>query len=149
MVPVSVPTSFGVQQACLQVDTQGRVLGVDASGRFAYMPAFAPEPAPTPRPEPAKPPVDPKTRMLAEHIYDTMVEKKMLGSAHLVVDVYMEVWKDLCGDQAAHSSRAAVERFHSFLEACPDLFECFHASVGVTMPNAKGEMLVRLVPGRR
>jgi len=89
-------------------------------------------------------PVAPRTRMLAEHVHSSMIEKGLTG-AHLVVDVFTEVWEELCGVAPSKSSRAQVERFRLALEACPDLFECFNASMGIHVPNGRDDKMVRVV----
>jgi hypothetical protein len=66
---------------------------------------------------------------LAFHIYDMMEQKGFGGTdAHLLMDVYMEVWTHLMGG-ATTGGKLALERFASFLVANEDLFEVFERRI--------------------
>lgn len=98
-------------------------------------------------------PNDPKEQ-LARHIGDLMVEKGFSRpEGHLLVDVYHEVWKDLVGEKAATCSRAAMERFTTFLESMPHLFDTFRLDIGTArcagmrkLGKDHGELMVMLKP---
>lgn len=91
---------------------------------------------------------------IAKNIFDTMVEKGFNSSeGHLLVDVFIEVRKDL--GVVFASGRLALHPFQKLLAAAPRYFKVFREKVEVARDRwrrnregfaSRGEYMVRLVP---
>jgi len=107
----------------------------------------APAVAPTP------PTVNPEVKdQLLQLIYDMMVQKGFNSPrGHLLMDVYIEVWREVVGPAAAAGGKTALERFASFLGSAPHMFEVFDLNIlptgqkERTDENDNRERMVRLL----
>jgi hypothetical protein len=91
---------------------------------------------------------------LCKYIYDVMMAKEFTSpDGHLFVDVFAEVWKDVCDTEGEREgSRVAQARFADLLRSAPQYFFLFRPSIQVapqygryTSFTRKGEKMVRLV----
>jgi hypothetical protein len=106
-------------------------------------------------PAPAAPPptVNPEVKdQLLQLIYDMMVQKGFNSPrGHLLMDVYIEVWREVVGPAAAAGGKTALERFASFLGTAPHMFEVFDLNIlptgqkERTDENDNRERMVRLL----
>lgn len=113
---------------------------------FSIKPAA---PAATAEPEGAK-------GQLLNLIYDLMTQKGYTSTkGHLVMDVYIEIWKEVVGQAATEGTgRTAIQRFAQFLSSAPDLFEVFDLNIVPMKVSAveeakywyRREKMVRLKP---
>jgi hypothetical protein len=92
-----------------------------------------------------------KKKALANEVYDEMIRKKFDNpDGYLLIDVYVEIFRDLVGEQGNRST--ALHRFASLLRSFPDLFEIFNLGIKVTNHAGrfarKGEKMVKIItPG--
>merc|ERR550537_1242337 len=96
------------------------------------VPPSAQSTAPSSRDEPAaSAPQKDARKMLVNHIYDTMVAKGFTSpNGHLLMDVFVEVWRGVNGQSgSAGGGKTALDRFASFLEMAPELFEVFDLDI--------------------
>jgi hypothetical protein len=73
-----------------------------------------------------------KKKGLIKFIYRCMQQKGLNDPAgHLLMDVYVEIWKEVVGAQGSCGGRVAFHRFAELLRSAPEYFELFHIGIAV------------------
>jgi hypothetical protein len=104
-------------------------------------------------PKPAPSPADVQGQ-LVQFVYDVMVQKGFDSPrGHLLLDVYLEVWREIVGTANASGGRTALDRFAGLLSSAPELFEVTDVNVVPCALRTRScygvdnrEKMVRLVP---
>jgi hypothetical protein len=92
-----------------------------------------------------------KKKTLVKFIYTLMQQKGLTDPAgHLLMDVYVEIWKEVVGGQGC-GGRVAFHRFAEMLRSAPEYFELFHIGIavdenGCSFSGKQRAKMVRLVP---
>lgn len=85
---------------------------------------------PEPEPAPASKPLPGVQGELVQFVYDMMVQKGFTSPrGHLLLDVYVEVWREIVGTANATGGKTALDRFAGLLSAAPQLFEVSDVNV--------------------
>jgi hypothetical protein len=67
---------------------------------------------------------------LRKFVADMMVQQGFHSPrGHLLMDVYVEVWRDVVGPAVATGGKTALERFAAFLSEAPQLFEVYDMNI--------------------